>query len=57
MAPEKLKAHKYDRQGKKFQSYIKLLAAQHKQKSMGLPVCATPHPIGLPHITAVKVII
>ena len=34
----KLKAHKYFGQGNKFQGSFKLLAAQHMQKSMGLPV-------------------
>jgi hypothetical protein len=38
MMPEKLKAHKDFGQGNKFQGSLKLLAAQHKQKSMGLPV-------------------
>jgi hypothetical protein len=36
--PEKLKAHKDFGQGNKFQVSLKLLAAQHKQKSMMLPV-------------------
>jgi len=34
----KLKARKDFGQGNKFQGSLKLLAAQHKQKSMGLPV-------------------
>jgi len=38
MTPEKLKAHKDFGQGNKFQVSLKLLAAQHKQKSMMLPV-------------------
>jgi hypothetical protein len=36
--PEKLKAHKDFGQGNKFQVSLKLLAAQHKQTSMCLPV-------------------
>jgi hypothetical protein len=38
MTPERLKAHKDFGQGNKIQGSLKLLAAQHKQKSMGLPV-------------------
>jgi hypothetical protein len=38
MTPGKLKANKDFGQGNKFQGSLKLLAAQHKQKSMGLPV-------------------
>jgi hypothetical protein len=34
----KLKAHKYFGQGNKFQGSFKLLAAQHEQKYMWLPV-------------------
>jgi hypothetical protein len=37
MMPEKLKALKDFGQGNKFQGSLKLLAAQHKQKYMGLP--------------------
>jgi hypothetical protein len=38
MTPEKLKAHKDFGQRYKFQGSLKLLAAQNKQKFMGLPV-------------------
>jgi hypothetical protein len=38
MTPEKLKAHKAFGQGNKFQGSLKLSAAKHKQKFMGLPV-------------------
>jgi hypothetical protein len=38
MMPEKLKAHNDFGQGNNFQGSLKSLAAQYKQKSMGLPV-------------------
>ncbi len=38
MTPEKLKDHKYFGQENKFQGSLKLLTAQHQQKSVGLPV-------------------
>jgi hypothetical protein len=37
MMPGKLKAHTYFGLGNKFQGSLKSLAAQHEQKSLGLP--------------------